>query len=128
MSRKKQKIEQKTDNLSTNDEDKLFSDISEIAKGILGLAKTTVPFYKDFTDNVINERISDIKTIEWQLSLMLDFCFDDEILLLYKAVLRKLYDEYPETVVSYVQFYREMYEDEGIDNQNNFEFIEMESS
>jgi len=38
MSKKKQKIEQKKENVDLDDEDKLFSDINEIAKSILDLA------------------------------------------------------------------------------------------
>jgi len=116
MGKKKQKTEKKTENVNDIDEDKLFFDVSELAKGILDLAKSVVPYFKEFTDDVIQERITDIKEIEWQLTHMLSYCFDDEILLLYKAVLRKLYYKYPDTVVSYVQFYREMYEDEGEDD------------
>jgi len=113
MGKKKLKTEKKTEIIDTNIEDKLFSDISVLAEGLKDLAKSALPLYQDFADDVINERITSIKEIEWQLDYMLSFCFDDEILLLYKAVLRKLYYKYPETVVSYVQFYREMYEDEG---------------
>jgi len=113
MGKKKQKTQQKIENVNAKDEDIFFSDVSELAKGILDLAKSVMPFYQDFADNVINERITSIKEIEWHLDYMLSFCFYEEILLLYKAVLRKLYDKYPEAVGSYVQYYREMYEDEG---------------
>jgi len=117
MGKKKQKAEKKKEIANDIDEDKLFSDVSKLAEGILDLAKSVVPFYKDFADDVIYERITDINQIERQLDYMLDFCFYEEILLLYKAVLRKLYYNYPETVVSYVQFYREMYEDEGEEDE-----------
>jgi len=94
-----------------NDNNEEFSGICELFEGLFDLAKTTLPFFKDFTDDVINERITRIKEIEWQLTNMLSFCFDEEILLLYKRILRKLYDKYPDIVEFYVQYYREMYED-----------------
>jgi len=112
MGKKKQKTEKKTEIIDNKIEDKFFSEISTLAEGIIDLAKSVLPFYKEFTEDVIHERITDINEIERQLDYMLSFCFDDEILLLYKAVLRKLYDEYPDTVCFYVQGYRDMYEDD----------------
>ncbi len=43
---------------------------------------------------------------------MLDFCFDDEMLALYKKLCRYYFDIDPAATVSYVSFYREMWENE----------------
>ncbi len=43
---------------------------------------------------------------------MLDFCFDDKMLLLYKKLCRYYYDINPEATVSYVYAYREMWDEQ----------------
>ncbi|MBN1106451.1 MAG: hypothetical protein JXL84_23810, partial [Deltaproteobacteria bacterium] len=44
---------------------------------------------------------------------MLDFCFDDEMLVLYKKLYRYYLNIDPEATASYVHFYREMWGNEG---------------
>ena len=41
---------------------------------------------------------------------MLDFCFDDAVLVLYKKLCRYYYDIDPEATVSYVNAYRDMWD------------------
>ena len=90
-----------------------FDDIKILAERLNDLAKTAVPFYKDFTEDVVSGRKTDINEIELQLDYMVSLCFSDEILLLYKTVLRKLYDKYPDIVKSHIDLYFEMYGDCG---------------
>jgi hypothetical protein len=45
----------------------------------------------------------------------LDFCFDDEVLVEYKRILRFYYPINPESVTFYVHHYREMYDSEEIE-------------
>jgi hypothetical protein len=47
---------------------------------------------------------------------MLDFCFDDEVLVEYKRILRYYYPINPESVTFYVEQYREMYDSEEIES------------
>jgi hypothetical protein len=94
----------------------LVKDIGEIVKGFSGLADIALPEYKRFADDVVSERITNINEIEYRLDFMLDFCFDNRVLLLYKKVLRHLYHTYPDTVKSYVDAYYDMY---GADETNN---------
>ena len=96
-----------------NDEDKLYSDVGKLAKSILELEKSALPIYKEFAEDVIYERIIDIKQIEWQLDFMVSYCFDVEILSLYKAILRKLFSKHPDTVQFYVQQYFDMFGNES---------------
>jgi hypothetical protein len=44
---------------------------------------------------------------------MLDFCFDDEMLVLYKNLCRYYFNIDPAATASYVHFYREMWENEN---------------
>ena len=86
-----------------------LSDIGVLYKGILDLGESALPIYKEFADDVINERLKNINEIEYQLDYMLSFCFNSEILTLYKAVLRKLYTKHPDIVKFYIEQYFEMY-------------------
>ena len=96
-----------------NDEDKLYSDVSKLAESILELGKSALPIYKEFAEDVIYERIINIEQIERQLDFMVSYCFNDEILFLYKSILRKLYSKHPDTVQFYVQLYSDMFGNES---------------
>jgi len=43
---------------------------------------------------------------------MLDYCFDDEMLLLYKKLARYYFTINPQGTANYINYYRERYEDE----------------
>jgi len=90
-----------------------FEKIAVLAQQFKGLANDALPIYKAFSEDVLCERLTDIQEIERNLDGMVSFCFDDRILLLYKKVLRKLYDQHPETVKSYVDIYYDMFEENG---------------
>ena len=92
---------------------KLFSDIGNLFEDIFDVVNSVKPFYKDLTDDIINDRIINIEQIERQLDYMVTYCFDSEILLLFKVILRKLYYKYPDTVQTYVQLYFDMHGDEN---------------
>ena len=92
-----------------NDEAKFFEDISVIVENMNELAKPVLPEYKNFAKDVIFDRMTDIYEIERMLDYMVTFCFNNEILLLFKAVLRKLYYRYPDVVNIYVTVYFDMY-------------------
>lgn len=49
---------------------------------------------------------------------MLDYCFDDEVLVEYKRILRYYYPINPESVAFYVHHYREMYDSEEIEEED----------
>jgi hypothetical protein len=71
--------------------------------------------FKSFVDNLDSNKIDDINTVEWQLDSMLQYCYDERILKLFKKVLRKIYYKYPAIVKSYVDSYLELYENKEID-------------
>jgi virginiamycin A acetyltransferase len=52
---------------------------------------------------------------------MVQYCYDDKILKLFKRALRKLYYKYPEVVASQVESYRMMYEDDEDYDDNEYE-------
>ena len=92
---------------------------SELAEGIgalaghmQDLAVQALYQYTPIAEDIIAGRITGENNIERHLDFMLDFCWDDTVLLLYKRVLRSLYKEYPALVASYVYAYRDMWDSE----------------
>lgn len=63
-------------------------------------------------DDITREGCKDPKRIEWLLTCMLDFCFDDRILALFKKLCRYYYAIDPEATASYVYSYRDMWDDD----------------
>ena len=56
--------------------------------------------------------------IERCLGGVLDFCFDDQMLVLYKKLCRYYFDIDPEAAVSYVYAYRDMWGEQKPDKQD----------
>jgi len=96
------------------EEKEFLKEISVLAGQISSLADVVLPEYKAFTGDVISGRIIDINEIEIFLDYMLTFCFDKRILLLYKKILRHVYNEHPDTVRFYVEAYYDMYEESNV--------------
>lgn len=63
-------------------------------------------------NDIICEGCKDSKRIEWLLTCMLDFCFDDRILVLFKKLCRHYYTIDPAATASYVYSYRDMWDDD----------------
>ena len=89
-----------------------FNGIVGFFEELNSLVKSTLPHYEQFTRSVESGTITDIDQIEYEISYMLSFCFDDEILVLYKRVLRKIFNKYPEIVKFYVDAYYDMFEND----------------
>jgi hypothetical protein len=69
--------------------------------------------YAPLVQQLIAANSRDKHLIEHTLDGLLDFCFDDQMLLLYRRLCRHLYDFDPEAAVFYVEEYREMWDEEG---------------
>lgn len=95
-----------------SDIDDLVQKIGAIFEGTKDIAQQAVKQYSVEVEAIINERSQDEKRIEWCLAYMLDFCFDDKMLLLYKKLCRYYYDINPKATVSYVYAYREMWDEQ----------------
>jgi hypothetical protein len=92
----------------------LIDNISPIAEQIKQLSSMAVLQYTPLVSDIISGRITAQTEIEHILDGMLDFCHDEQMLLLYKQVCRKLLATYPELVVTYINSYREMWDTEEI--------------
>ncbi|HQB10082.1 MAG TPA: hypothetical protein PLW37_09450 [bacterium] len=79
--------------------------------------------YKPLVNQIIVSDSRDSQQIKLTLDGLLDFCFDDEILLLYRKLCRHLYSFDPVAACYYVNAYREEWDEEGAhfgkNNQDN---------
>ena len=62
--------------------------------------------------DIIREGCKDPKRIEWLLTCMLDFGFDDRILALFKKLCRYYYPIAPDATARYVYSYRDMWDED----------------
>ena len=89
-------------------EDQLFNAVAELIKSRNQLTKQALVGFRYEISEIIRTKNHD--KIEYLFDRMLDFCFDDEFLVKYKRILRYYYPINPESVVFYVEQYREMYD------------------
>lgn len=109
----------KTKNKQNDNFNELVDSISQLAKGTEQLALQAVELYTPIVENIINTKSNDIKFIEHTLGFMLDFCFHDKMLLLFKKLCRYYYLIDPQATVEYINLYRELWEDETKQNTIN---------
>ena len=72
--------------------------------------------YKPEVENLIKTKITNSKTIERLLDLLLDHACNDEVLILYKKLCRYYWDLNPEATANYINYYREMWDNENIED------------
>jgi hypothetical protein len=99
----------------TDKEDKLFNAIAELLNSRNQLAKQALGGFRYEISEIIRTENHD--KIEHLFDKMLDYCFDDEVLVEYKRILRYYYPINPESVAFYVEHYRKMYESESLEEE-----------
>ena len=71
--------------------------------------------YSALVNKIIFSETQDQMLIEHALDGLLDFCYDDNILILYKKLCRYYYYINPSATVFYVNAYREMWDSDKSD-------------
>jgi len=94
----------------------LVKSIGEIAKEAKKLSRIAECQYSAEVEAILKAQSRESGRIERCLDGMLDFCFDDNILVLYKKLCRYYFAIDPEATVSYVNVYREMWDEQKPDN------------
>jgi hypothetical protein len=77
------------------------------------LAQQACEEYAPLVDTIIVSQTKDVNYISYTMDFMLDFCFDHQMLQLYRKLCRYLYDIDIETTAYYINAYREMWDEEG---------------
>jgi hypothetical protein len=98
--------------------DEMVKRVGKVAEGAQGLARIAVQQYSAEVEAILKAQSCDSRRIERCLDGMLDFCFDDEVLVLYKKLCRYYFDIDPEATGSYVNIYREMGDQQESDKRN----------
>ena len=83
--------------------------ISKLAVARQQLARQAEQQYSFEVETLLRDQCRDPQRIECLLDGMLDFCFDDEMLRLYKKLCRYYFKMDPKATVSYVNAYCEMW-------------------
>jgi hypothetical protein len=91
--------------------DDLVESIGELAKERNQLAHQAEQQYKPEVEHVLRTQCRDTNRIERLLDGILDFCFDPAMLQLYKKLCRYYFTIDPKAAVSYVNAYREMWDE-----------------
>lgn len=90
----------------------LFEKIRALAESQEQLAQQAVQQYQPIVANYIADNCTDSNQIAFTLDFMLEFCYDAQMLTLYRKLCRHLYSFDPETAVDYVVAYRERWDEE----------------
>ena len=98
--------------MSNNGKDDLVSRIGELARITHEMARDVARQYSVVVEAILRAQIRDTRRLEKCLDGMLDFCFDDEVLALYKKLCRYYYVIDPEATAFYVHAYREMWDEQ----------------
>ena len=87
--------------------------IGELAVAQQQLARQAEQQYSLEVNSILRDQCCEPQRIECLLDGMLDFCFDDEMLRLYKKLCRYYFKIDQEATVSYVNAYCEMWDEKG---------------
>ncbi|MBC8181399.1 hypothetical protein H8E88_09760 [candidate division KSB1 bacterium] len=96
----------------------LDPNIVSLAEQMQELPKKAHKQYVTEVDKLIQNKITDQNQIQNLMDRMLDFCFDDALLLQFKKLCRYYYKINPPATAEYIQFYRELWDNEQ-DEANN---------
>ena len=81
------------------------------------LAMQALSEYSVLVENIIVSKTTDQNRIEHTLDGILDFCFDADMLLLFKKLCRYYFTIDAHATAFYVNHYREMWDNDSIDNK-----------
>lgn len=90
----------------------LLNSFKGLAQALEGLNQQAVREYTPLVNAILQSRSRDTQHIEHTLDGLLDFCGYQPVLMLYKKLCRYYFDINPAATVSYINAYREIWEDE----------------
>ena len=95
----------------------VFSSIREIAKTLRGIQELGVTEYAPVVEHIIATRSRDVRHIEHTLDGILDFACHPDGLTLFKSLCRYYYTIDPAATAEYIYSYREMWEEETVEEE-----------
>lgn len=91
----------------------MIEKIKQIIESRNALAKAALTQYQPIVRQYIAENCQDSNEIAYTLDFMLDFCFDEKMLLLYRQLCRHLNSFDQEVALHYANAYQQMWDEEG---------------
>ncbi len=93
------------------EDNKLINSLSEVVKDHQQLVKRALGIYSVKVSVLINSQTKNNEEIQHLLDGLLDFCFNDDFLLLFKKVCRYYYPINLQVTVNYVYSYRDLWDE-----------------
>lgn len=94
-------------------EEDFIKQVKVIIESRSDLAKEAYRIYKTRVEHLLANKTQNMQEIERLLDGLLDFCFDEKLLLLYRKVYRYYYTISPKNTIAYIEHYKEMYDPYG---------------
>jgi hypothetical protein len=94
--------------------DDLVNSISKLAEVHQNLGKQAFVAYKIEVENLIRSKTTDQNQIEHLLDGMVSFCFDKDMLQLYKQLCRYFYAINPAATIYHIHAYRDMWDEKHL--------------
>ena len=89
-----------------------FPGIMALSSRMKSLTKQALHEYTPVVNSIINDKSREKKQIEHTLDGILNFCFEDNMLMLYKKLCRYYYNIDPQATAEYVNAYRDIWDSE----------------
>lgn len=96
----------------------MIEELNKLGEMQLQLAQQAYTSYLPVVEGIINSKETDNNRIELTLDYMLEFCFDEKVLALYKKLCRYYVNINPQGTVDYIQYYRERWDEESLEKED----------
>ena len=83
----------------------------EFAESINKITEEAFIIYEAQVDEIYRNKVKDEKEIERVIDVLLGYCYDDKMLLLFKQLCRYYYEINPAVTYEYAYIFREMWDD-----------------
>jgi len=83
----------------------------EFAESINKITEEAFIIYESQVDEIYRNKVKNEKEIERVIDVLLGYCYDDKMLLLFKKLCRYYYEINPSETCEYVYIFREMWDD-----------------
>jgi hypothetical protein len=90
----------------------MYKDIEKILENFRLIEVQAIDIYSKTVQDIIVSKSEDKKLIEHIFDGMLGFCYDEDMLKLFKKLCRYYYDIDPQATADYINIYREMWDNE----------------
>ena len=87
----------------------------ELAESINKITEEAFVIYEAQVDRIYRNKVKDEKEIERVIEALLDYSYEDKILLLFKRICQYYYKINPTVTYEYVMIYRDLWDDEYLD-------------